>query len=97
MLTIFGSCVRFSVHLELGRGGVRSRPRALQLTHDQASVAWSHYHLRKAALEQAVMLRQPARALLAQVERATPRSLGQLGGRLYRLCGSSSWGAGSGS
>jgi hypothetical protein len=58
---------------------------ALQLTHDQAGVAWSHYHLRRAALEHAVTLRQPARALLAQVERATPRSLGQLGGRLYRL------------
>jgi hypothetical protein len=57
----------------------------LQLMHDQAGVAWSHYHLRKAALEHAVTLRQPARALLAQVERATPRSLGQLGGRLYRL------------
>ncbi len=58
---------------------------ALQLTHDQAGVAWSHYHLRRAALERAVTLRQPACALLAQVERATPRSLGQLGGRLYRL------------
>ena len=54
-------------------------------THDQAGVAWSHYQLRKAALERAVTLRPPARALLARVERATPRSLGQLGGQLYRL------------
>jgi len=42
---------------------------ALPLTHDQTGVAWSHYQLRKAALEHAVTLRQPARALLAQVER----------------------------
>ena len=58
---------------------------ALALTHDQAGVAWSHYHLRKTALEQVVTLRPPARALLARVERATPRSLPQLGARLYRL------------
>ena len=35
---------------------------ALALPHDQAGVAWSHYQLRKAALEAAVMLGAPARS-----------------------------------
>ena len=48
-------------------------------------MAWSHYHVRKTALEQVVTLRPPARALVARVERATSRSLPQLGGQLYRL------------
>ena len=34
-------------------------------------MAWSHYHVRKTALEQVVTLRPPARALVARVERAT--------------------------
>ena len=58
---------------------------ALPLTPDQAGVAWSHYHLCRTALEQAVTLRQPARVLLARVEQASPRVLPQLGTRLYRL------------
>ena len=58
---------------------------ALALLSDQAGVAWSHYQVRKTALEQVVTLGPPARALLARVGRATPQSLPQLGARLYRL------------
>jgi len=57
---------------------------ALALTPDQAGVAWSHYHLRKQALEAQVVLGQPARALLAAVEQASPKALGRVGSRLYR-------------
>ncbi len=66
-------------------GALGKRPYALALTHEQASVAWSHYQLRRTALERTVTLRPTARALLARVERAVPRSLGQLGGRLYQM------------
>jgi hypothetical protein len=66
-------------------GAMGKRLYALALTHEQASVAWSHYQLRKSALEWQVVLRPTARALLARAERATPRALGQLGGRLYQL------------
>jgi hypothetical protein len=58
---------------------------ALGLDHDQAGVAWSHYHLRKQALEAAVTLRQPARTLLAEVEHASRRFLPRLGSCLYRV------------
>ena len=57
---------------------------ALPLTQDQAGVAWSHYHLRKQALEAQVVLGQLARALMAVVERAAPKALGRIGARLYR-------------
>jgi hypothetical protein len=57
---------------------------ALALTRDQAGVAWSHYHLRKQALEAHVALGRPARALLAAVEQASPRALGRVGATLYR-------------
>jgi hypothetical protein len=57
----------------------------LALSHDQAGVAWSHYHLRKQALEAAVTLRQPARVLLAEVEHASRRFLPRLGACLYRV------------
>jgi hypothetical protein len=57
---------------------------ALQLTHDQAGVAWSHYHLRRAALELRVVLGKSARALIAAVEEASPSTLGRVGARLYR-------------
>jgi hypothetical protein len=57
---------------------------ALALTPDQAGVAWSHYHLRKQALEARVVLGRPARALLAAVEQASPKALGRVGARLYR-------------
>jgi hypothetical protein len=66
-------------------GALGKRLYALGLTHEQTSVAWSHYQLRKSALEQAVTLRPTARALLARVERATPRSLGKVGERLYQM------------
>ncbi|MDO8477749.1 MAG: hypothetical protein Q7W02_16435 [Candidatus Rokubacteria bacterium] len=58
---------------------------ALGLTCDQAGVAWSHYHLRKQALEAHVALGRPARALLAAVEHASPRALGRVGARLYHV------------
>jgi|GEM_PF-648150 len=57
----------------------------LELSHDQAGVAWSHYHLRKQTLEAAVTLRQPARVLLAEVEHASPSFLPRLGACLYRV------------
>ena len=66
-------------------GGVGKRLYALALEHDQAGVAWSHYQFRKAALEAAVELGAPARALVARVERASDRELPRLGARLYRL------------
>jgi hypothetical protein len=58
---------------------------ARQLSHDQAGVAWTHYTLRKAALEAAITLGAPAQALVGEVERATARALPALGARLYRL------------
>ncbi len=58
---------------------------ALALSHDQAGVAWSHYRLRKAALEAAVALGAPARALIVEVEQAPARALPRLGARFYRL------------
>jgi hypothetical protein len=57
----------------------------LALSHDQAGVAWSHYHVRKQVLEAAVTLRQPARVLLAEVEHANRRFLPRLGACLYRV------------
>jgi hypothetical protein len=58
---------------------------ALVLTPDQAGVAWSHYRLRKAALEAAVRLGAPARALVARIGTAPTATLPRLGARLYRL------------
>ena len=58
---------------------------ALGLSHDQAGVAWSHYHLRKQALEAALPLRQPAQVLLAEVEHASRRFLPRLGACLYQV------------
>jgi hypothetical protein len=66
-------------------GGLGKHLYALELTHDQAGVAWMHYRLRKARLEQAVTLGRPARGLLTQVERAPRQGLSRLGSRLYRL------------
>jgi hypothetical protein len=57
----------------------------LQLTADQASVAWSHYRCRKAALEAALALGAPARGLVARIGAAPAATLPQLGARLYRL------------
>ncbi len=58
---------------------------ALGLSHDQAGVAWSHYRLRRAALEAALRLSAEARSLLAEVERARDRELPRVGAKLYRL------------
>jgi hypothetical protein len=66
-------------------GGLGRRLYALRLTHDQAGVAWMHYHLCKARLEQAVKVGRPALGLLTQVERAPRQGLARLGSRLYRL------------
>ncbi len=57
----------------------------LALTADQAGVAWSHYRLRKAALEVAVALGAPARGLMARIGAAPMATLPRLGARLYRL------------
>jgi hypothetical protein len=57
---------------------------ALALPHDQAGVAWTHYHLRRAALEAAVTLSADARALIARIEAAPARALPRLGAELYR-------------
>jgi hypothetical protein len=66
-------------------GVVGKRLYALALEHDQTGVAWSHFRMRKAALEAAVELGAPARALVARVERAPERELPRLGARLYQL------------
>jgi hypothetical protein len=66
-------------------GALGKRLYALSLTHEQASVAWSHYRLRKAALEAAATLGTPARALVARISAAPTTNLPGLGARLYRL------------
>jgi hypothetical protein len=58
---------------------------ALELPRDQAGVAWTHYTLRKAALEARITLGAPARALIREVEHAAPERLPAVGARLYRL------------
>jgi hypothetical protein len=73
------ACPRLEALAALGK-----RLYGLALTPDQAGVAWSHYHLRKRALEAQVVLGRPARALLAAVEQASPKRLGRVGTRLYR-------------
>jgi hypothetical protein len=73
------ACLSLEALAALGK-----RLYALALTPDQAGVAWSHYHLRKQALETQVVLGRPARALLAAVEQASPKALGRVGARLYR-------------
>jgi hypothetical protein len=73
-------CPSFEELAALGK-----RLYTLALSHDQAGVAWSHYQLRKQALEAAVTLRQPARVLLAEVEHASRRFLPRLGACLYRV------------
>src|SRR5262249_27704775 len=66
-------------------GALGKRLYALELTHDLAGVAWMHYLLCKARLEQAVKLGRPARGLLTELERAPRLVLSRLGSRLYRL------------
>jgi hypothetical protein len=66
-------------------GAIGKRLYALALPHEQASVAWSHFQLRRAALEAAVTLSAEARALVAEVERASERELPRVGARLYRV------------
>jgi len=66
-------------------GALGKRLYALGLSHDQVGVAWSHYHLRKQALEAALPLGQPARTLLGEVEQASRRFLPRLGACLYRV------------
>ena len=73
-------CASLAVLAALGK-----RLYALALSHDQAGVAWSHYRLRKSALEAAVALGASARALVVEVEQAQARALPRLGARLYRL------------
>lgn len=64
---------------------VGKRLYSLQLPHDQAGVVWTHYRLRRAALEAEVTLGARARALIAEIEQAPARALGRLGARLYQL------------
>jgi hypothetical protein len=47
-------------------------------------VEWSHFQVRKGALEAAVTLGAAARALVEPVKRAWPRKLPALRARLYR-------------
>ena len=65
--------------------GLGKRIYALELPRDQAGVAWTHYTLRKAALEAAITLGAPALALVREVEESAPGRLPVLGARLYRL------------
>jgi hypothetical protein len=63
---------------------VGKRLYALGLPHDQAGVAWTHYQLRKAALEGAVSMGAAARVLIARIEGAPEWVLPRLGAELYR-------------
>ncbi len=56
----------------------------LQLSHDQAGVAWSHYQVRKAKLEAEVRLRPLASALVRDIHEADGRVLPRFGAWLYR-------------
>jgi hypothetical protein len=73
-------CVSLAELAALGK-----RLYAQALSHDQAGVIWSRYRLRKSALERALTLGAPARALVARVERAGALALPRLGAQLYRL------------
>ncbi len=64
---------------------VGKRLYGFALVPEQAGVAWSHYRLRRAALEAAIALGAAARALVARVERAGDGELARLGTRLYQL------------
>jgi hypothetical protein len=64
---------------------IGKRLYALALEHDAAGVAWTHYRIRRAALEAAVALGAEAQALIAQVERASERELRHVGAKLYRV------------
>jgi hypothetical protein len=64
---------------------IGKRLYGLTLMPDQASVAWSHYRLRKAALEAHVSLGVPARVLVTRIGAAPAASLPVLGTQLYRL------------
>jgi hypothetical protein len=66
-------------------GVIGKRLYALALAHDAAGVAWTHYWIRRAALEAAVELGTEARALIAEVQRASERELARVGARLYRV------------
>jgi hypothetical protein len=66
-------------------GAIGKRLYGLALPHEQASVAWSHFQLRRAALEAAITLGAEALGLLAQVEHASERELPRVGARLYRV------------
>jgi hypothetical protein len=66
-------------------GAIGKRLYGLALPHEQASVAWSHFQLRRAALEAAATLGAEARTLVAEVERASERELPRVGARLYRV------------
>lgn len=57
---------------------------ALRLPHDQAGVAWTHYHLRRQALETAITLGRVARALVGRIQTAPAAALARLGAELYR-------------
>jgi hypothetical protein len=64
---------------DLGR-----RLYAAHLPRAQAGVAWTRYRIRQAALDRAVPLGSPARALLSAIEGAPARALPRLGAMLYR-------------
>jgi hypothetical protein len=68
-----------------GLSALGKRLYALGLPAEQASVAWSHYRLRKDALEAALPLGQPTQLLLGEISRAEPGFLPRFGGCLYRL------------
>jgi hypothetical protein len=73
-------CPSLEVLGELGK-----RLYALGLPAEQARVAWSHYRLRKEALEAALPLGQPTQLLLGEIARAGRGFLPRFGGCLYRL------------
>ena len=59
--------------------------RYLTLTHDQQSVFWTNYTMRRERLESQVTLGATARALIKQIQKAKSPVLPALGARLYKI------------
>jgi hypothetical protein len=79
LLTAIDRCPARAALATLGR-----RLYAARLPRAQAGVAWTHYRLRQAALEQTVPLGSVAGALLARITRTPMARLPWLGAVLFR-------------
>ncbi len=79
LIAEIGACASLSELAALGK-----RLYQLRLSHEQAGVAWSHYHIRKAKLEIGLRLGLLASALVCDVNEADRRVLPRFGAWLYR-------------